>query len=48
MRYSLRKYNKDARLFTEAHKNEPLAQYKPEIRIGAGLNSGRVTVGFLG
>lgn len=48
MRYSLRKYNKDARLFTEAHKNEPLAQYKPEIRIGAGLNSGRVTVGFMG
>ena len=48
MRYSLMKYNKDAAEFTEAHKDEPLAQYKPHIRIGAGLNSGRATVGFMG
>ncbi len=48
MRYSLMKYNKDAEAFSEAHKNEPLAQYKPHIRIGAGLNSGRATVGFMG
>ncbi len=48
MRYSLMKYNKDARAFTEQHKNEPLAQYKPHIQIGAGLNSGRATVGFMG
>ena len=48
MRYSLAKYNKDAAAFTEAHKDEPLAQYKPHIRIGAGLNSGRATVGFMG
>ena len=48
MRYSLMKYNKDAVAFTEAHKNDPLAQYKPHIQIGAGLNSGRATVGFMG
>lgn len=48
MRYSLMKYNKDAEEFTEKHKNEPLAQYKPHIRIGCGLNSGRATVGFMG
>ena len=48
MRYSLMKYNKDAAAFTEAHKNEPRAKYKPHIRIGAGLNSGRATVGFMG
>ncbi len=48
MRYSLMKYNKDAQAFTQAHKNDPLAQYKPHIRIGAGLNSGRATVGFMG
>ncbi len=48
MRYSLMKYNKDAEEFTNRHKDEPLAQYKPHIRIGAGLNSGRATVGFMG
>ncbi|MBR6914145.1 MAG: adenylate/guanylate cyclase domain-containing protein [Treponema sp.] len=48
MRYSLSKYNKDARAFTNAHANDPLSKYKPEIRIGSGLNSGRVTVGFMG
>ena len=48
MRYSLSKYNKDARAFTNAHANDPLSKYKPEIRIGSGLNSGRATVGFMG
>lgn len=48
MRYSLMKYNKDAEAFTEAHKNEPYAKYKPHIRIGSGLNTGRATVGFMG
>lgn len=48
MRYALMKYNKDAELFTKEHKDEPLAPYKPHIRIGAGLNSGRATVGFMG
>lgn len=48
MRYSLMKYNKDAYLFTKEHKSEPLAQYKPFIKIGTGLNSGRATVGFMG
>lgn len=48
MRYALMKYNKDAALFTEEHKNEAMAQYKPHIRIGCGLNSGRATVGFMG
>lgn len=48
MRYSLMKYNKDAEEFSEKHKLDPLAKYKPQIRIGAGLNSGRATVGFMG
>ena len=48
MRYSLMKYNKDAAIFTEKHKNDPMAKYKPHIQMGAGLNSGRATVGFMG
>lgn len=48
MRYALMKYNKDAAEFTEAHKDEPAAEYKPHIRIGCGLNCGRATVGFMG
>ncbi len=48
MRYSLMKYNKDAVAFTKAHENEPLAKYKPHIRIGCGLNSGRATAGIMG
>lgn len=48
MRYSLAVYNKDAQAFTKAHEGEELAQYKPNIRIGSGLNSGRATVGFMG
>ncbi|MBQ4378986.1 MAG: adenylate/guanylate cyclase domain-containing protein [Treponema sp.] len=48
MRYSLMKYNKDAEAFTKEHSGDPLAKYKPHIQIGAGLNSGRATVGFMG
>jgi len=48
MRYSLMLYNKEAEAFTKAHEKDPLAKYKPHIRIGAGLNSGRATVGFMG
>ena len=48
MRYSLMLYNKEAEAFTKKHEHEPLAKYKPHIRIGAGLNSGRATVGFMG
>ncbi len=48
MRYSLMLYNKEAAAFTKAHEKEALAKYKPHIRIGAGLNSGRATVGFMG
>lgn len=48
MRYALMKYNKDAKAFTKAHKNDPLASYKPQIKIGCGLNTGRATVGFMG
>ena len=48
MRYSLMLYNKEAEAFTKKHEKEPLAKYKPHIRIGAGLNSGRATVGFMG
>lgn len=48
MRYALMVYNKQAAAFTKEHANEPLAKYKPQIRIGCGLNSGRATVGFMG
>lgn len=48
MRYALMEYNKNAELFTKAHEGEFDAKYKPHIRIGSGLNSGRATVGFMG
>lgn len=48
MRYALMKYNKDAATFTKAHENEAKAKYKPHIRIGCGLNSGRATCGIMG
>ena len=42
MRYSLMKYNKDAAAFTKAHAKEPLAKYKPHIRIGQRAGYGRL------
>lgn len=48
MRYALMKYNKDAEAFTKAHANEPKALYKPHIRIGCGINTGRATAGIMG
>lgn len=48
MRYALMKYNKDAEAFTQAHSDDSKAKYKPHIRIGCGINSGRATVGFMG
>ena len=48
MRYALMKYNKDAEAFTKAHQNESKAEYKPHIRIGCGLNTGRATCGIMG
>ncbi len=48
MRYALMQYNKDAEAFTKAHENEPEAKYKPHIRIGCGLNTGRATCGIMG
>ena len=48
MRYSLMQYNKDAEAFTRRHAGKADARYMPHIRIGAGLNSGRATVGFMG
>lgn len=48
MRYALMKYNKDAAAFTKAHENEAKPKYKPHIRIGCGLNSGRATCGIMG
>ena len=48
MRYALMEYNKQAEIFTQAHADEADAKYKPHIRIGSGLNSGRATVGFMG
>lgn len=48
MRYALMKYNKDAEAFTKLHANEPKALYKPHIRIGCGINTGRATAGIMG
>lgn len=48
MCYALMKYNKDAAAFTKVHENEAKAKYKPHIRIGCGLNSGRATCGIMG
>lgn len=48
MRYSLMKYNKEAESFTQKHKDELNAKYKPHIRIGCGLNTGRATAGIMG
>lgn len=48
MRYSLMKYNKEAADFTEKHKNDADAKYKPQIKIGCGLNTGRATAGIMG
>ena len=48
MRYSLMKYNKDAAVFTREHSDDKNASYKPEIKMGCGLNTGRVTAGILG
>lgn len=42
------KYNKDAEAFTAAHAGEERALYKPHIRIGCGINSGRATCGIMG
>ena len=48
MRYALMQYNKDAEAFTKAHEKEPKAKYKPHIRIGCGINTGRATCGIMG
>ena len=48
MRYALMQYNKDAEAFTKAHEGEAKAKYKPHIRIGCGINTGRATCGIMG
>ena len=48
MRYALMEYNKKAMEFTRAHEAEGDAKFKPMIRIGCGINTGRATVGFMG
>lgn len=48
MRYALMQYNKDAEAFTKAHMGEEKAKYKPYIKIGCGLNTGRATCGIMG
>ena len=48
MRYALMQYNKDAEAFTKAHEGEEKAKYKPHIRIGCGINTGRATCGIMG
>ena len=48
MRYALMKYNKDAMEYTAQHENEARASFKPYIRIGCGINTGRATCGIMG
>lgn len=48
MRYALMEYNKAAEAFTKAHEHEERAKYKPHIRIGCGINTGRATCGIMG
>lgn len=48
MRYALMKYNKEAEIFTKEHEHEANAKYKPHIKIGCGLNTGRATAGIMG
>ena len=48
MRYALMQYNKDAEAFTKAHMGEERAKYKPHIKSGCGLNTGRATCGIMG
>ena len=44
MRYALMEYNRDAKRFN----SENPSKYKPLIRIGCGINTGRVTAGVMG
>lgn len=44
MRYALMEYNRDAKRFNSEHPQK----YKPLIRIGCGINTGRVTAGVMG
>lgn len=48
MRYSLMEYNKEAEQFTKEHAKDKDSVYKPQIKNGSGMNSGRATVGFMG
>ena len=48
MRYALMKYNKDAMEYTALHENDAQASFKPFIRIGCGINTGRATCGIMG
>ncbi len=48
MRYSLMEYNKEAEQISREHEKDGNSVYKPHIKIGRGINSGRATVGFMG
>ena len=48
MRYSLLKYNKDAEKYAEEHFGDKELHFKPQLKIGCGLNTGRATAGILG
>lgn len=48
MRYALMKYNKDAARYTAEHENDSNASFKPHLRIGCGINTGRATCGIMG
>lgn len=47
MRYALMEYNKSAALYEKEHPDR-MDSYKPHIRIGCGINSGRATAGIMG
>ncbi|MBQ9630402.1 MAG: adenylate/guanylate cyclase domain-containing protein, partial [Treponema sp.] len=48
MRYALMEYNKDAAAFTKMQEGKATASYKPQIKIGCGINTGRATCGIMG
>jgi len=48
MRYALMMYNKQVKYFNMKMQKEGKPDYKPEIKIGCGINSGRASVGLMG
>lgn len=48
MRYALMEYNKQAAQYSAIHFQDKDSAYKPHIRIGCGINTGRASIGLMG